>query len=99
MELIDEIEGYIKECELLSYTIEKSNFMIDAIGDEPELRKHYIDQLKPTIDEYKMNLKALEFLFNEYFDWEKKNKKTRNLRYRRLYNLVTKDLNKPIQRV
>ena len=95
MDLVEQIEVYIHDAELLSYTIQKSNFMIDRLEGNDELQQHYIEQLKPTVDEYKQTIKALEFLFKEYFNWEKKNKKTRNLRYRRLYKMVLKDLVKP----
>lgn len=94
MDLVEQIEAYIHEANLLSHTIEKSNFMIEAIGHEEELRDHYIQQLQPTIDEYKETIKALDCLFQQYFVWEKKNQKTRNLRYRRLYKMIVEDLKK-----
>lgn len=96
MDLIEQIEEYVYEARLLSHIIEKSNYVIDGLEGEPELKIYYIKQLQPTIEEYRGYLKALKFLFDEYFKWEKLNSKTRNLRYKRLYNLVLEDLNKPI---
>lgn len=95
-DLIDQIEEYIKEAGLLSDIIEKSNFMIDRLTGNDELQNHYIQELAPTIAEYRTTIKSLEILFQQYFAWERKIKKTRNLRYRRLHKIVLKDLSKPV---
>lgn len=99
MDLVENIEQYVHEAELLSHTIEKCNFMISRLEGDQEMQKFYTEQLTPTLDEYRQLVKALKFLFEEYFAWEKKNFKTRNLRYRRLYKLVIKDSVKSVQRV
>jgi hypothetical protein len=92
MELTSQIEEYLYEADILSEMIQKSNFMIEKLEGRPDLQALYIEELKPIIDEYLNTLKALNFLFKEYFEWEKKNRTTRNLRYRRLNKLILNDL-------
>jgi hypothetical protein len=99
MDIVEHIETYVHEAELLTHVIEKSNFMIDRLEGNPELQQHYSEQLMPTIQEYRQTIQALKFLFEEYFLWEKKNSSTRNLRYRRLYRMVLKELIKPVPQV
>lgn len=96
MDLISQIEGYIHEADTLSSMIEKSNFMIERLDGRPDLQKPYIDELREIVSEYLSTIKALSFLFKEYFEWERKIKKTRNLRYRRLNKLILEDLAKPV---
>lgn len=96
MDLTEQIEKYLHEADLLSHTITNANFMIDKLEGRPDLQDGYIDELKPIILEYLHTIKALRFLFEEYFVWEKKIVNTRNLRYRRLYSLILKDLSKPV---
>ncbi len=95
-DFIEQIEEYIVEANLLSHTIEKFNFMLDASVGDVELQKEYEERLTPTIQEYKETIKALNALFEQYFAWEKRNVKTRNLRYRRLNKMIKKDLKNSI---
>lgn len=87
---MEQIEIFLKEADILSYIIEKSNFMIARLEGNDELQQEYTEQLKPTLDEYKSTIQALKFLFEEYFDWEKRTISVRNLRYRRLYTQLCK---------
>jgi len=96
MDLTDQIESYLYEADLCSNIIQWSNYVIDKLEGRPDLQEVYIDELKPIIEEYLQTIKALQFLFEEYFVWERKIQSTRNLRYRRLYKLILKDLAKPV---
>lgn len=92
MDLQNQIESYIHEADILSHVITKSNFMIDKLEGRPDLQEPYFEEIKPILEEYVNTIKALRFLFEEYFEQEKKIQNTRNLRYRRLYTLLLKDL-------
>lgn len=94
MDFLNQIEDYIRESDLLSQMITNSNFMIDRLEGRPDLQESYLDEVEPIIEDYLNTIKALRFLFEEYFDWERKNKTVRNLRYRRLYSLIMQDLSK-----
>lgn len=96
VELINQIENYITEAGLLTNIITQSNFMIDKLDGRPDLQEPYYEEIEPIIHEYLDTIKALKFLFEEYFDWEKKIQNTRNLRYRRYYSLIVQDLAKPV---
>lgn len=91
-DLTEQIEAYIFDADILSHIITKSNFVIDKLNGRPDLQEPYLDELEPVVEEYVNTIKALKFLFEEYFVWEKKVQPTRNLRYRRLYALISKDL-------
>jgi hypothetical protein len=96
MDLTNQIETYIYEADILSSMIQKANSVIDRLEGRPDLQNSYNEELKPVIEEYLNTIKALNFLFEEYFEWEKKIQSTRNLRYRRLHKLILKDLAKPV---
>ncbi len=86
----DKIEYLLTELRQLYYIVQNCHDLIERL-EGSEVQDVYIEETIPLVQDHNTLRKELLKEFESHFEWERKTRQPRNLRYRRLYNEMMKD--------